>query len=230
MFPIGDEDIRGSRPAWVTWLLIGANVVVFVFELTIPRGQLESFFTTYGVVPAQILQGQNLQSLITSMFLHGGWFHILGNMLFLGIFGDNIEAVLGKFKYLLFYLAGGVAASAVYIFFNPSSQAPTLGASGAVAAVLGAYTVMFPKSKVKVLVILGFFIQVTWVAALIFVGVWFVIQLFSSLASLGAATAQSGGGVAYFAHVGGFVFGLLIGLLMRSGTSARERRLIRNGE
>jgi membrane associated rhomboid family serine protease len=213
MFPVGDQDVRGSGLPIVTWLLIGINVVVFVYELTLGSSELQSFFQTYGVVPAQILEGQNLFSLLASMFIHGGWLHIIGNMLFLAVFGDNVEAVMGKVLYLIFYLAGGLAASALQIAVSPSSTVPNIGASGAVAAVLGAYALMFPGARVRVLLIFFFFVQITWIRALIFIGIWFVLQFLYGLASLGA-TAQSGG-VAYWAHVGGFVPGVVAGLILR---------------
>jgi len=214
MFPIGDEDIRTASRPWVTWLLVGLNVLVFLYELTLGRTQLEQFFMTFGVVPAQVMQGKHLISLLTSMFMHGGWAHIFSNMLFLWVFGDNIEAVLGKLLYLGFYLVGGLVASSAHILFNLGADMPSLGASGAVAAVLGAYVVMFPRSQVKVLVVFGFIARVTRVAALFFVGIWFITQLFNSVASLGPATAQTGG-VAYWAHIGGFVLGLIVGFLFR---------------
>jgi membrane associated rhomboid family serine protease len=148
------------------------------------------------------------------MFLHGGWLHILGNMLFLWVFGDNIEAVLGDLLYIVFYLAGGLAASVAHILLSPGANVPSLGASGAVAAVLGAYVVMFPKSQVRVLYF-AFFIGVTRVAAVVFLGFWFIMQLFNGVASLGVQTAQTGG-IAYWAHIGGFVFGVLVGFFFRA--------------
>ena len=216
MIPIGDDDVRGAGPPVVTWLLIVVNVLAFLFELTLSPPELEQFFMTFGVVPAQIQQGDNLLALLTSMFLHGGWLHIVSNMLFLWVFGNNIEAVLGKTLYLLFYLAGGLAASVIHIIFNLGSNIPSVGASGAIAAVLGAYIVLFPRSQVRVLVI-SFYMGVTRVAAIVFLGFWFIIQLFTGVASLGAQTAQTGG-VAFWAHIGGFVFGVLVALLMRGQT------------
>ena len=221
MIPIGDQNIRSRGRPWVTWLLIAVNVVVFIYELTLGPGQLEAFATQYGAVPQQILQGENLLSLLTSMFLHGGWVHVISNMLFLGVFGDNVEAVLGKLRYLIFYLGGGLAASAAQILLNPASQQPIVGASGAVAAALGAYVVMFPRSQVRVLVFFGYFATTTRVAALLFIGIWFVTQLLSGVASLGVNTAQTGG-VAYWAHVGGLVAGAVVGFIFRS----RARELV----
>ena len=223
MFPIGDDNVRGGGKPWVTWLLMGANIALFIYELTLmSAGKLEQFMLTYGVVPAQIVQGQNLFSLLTSMFLHGSWAHVFSNMLFLWIFGDNIEATLGKVGYIVFYLVGGLAASAAHIAFNLQSQVPTLGASGAVAAVLGAYAVMYPQSHVRVLVIFFFRLMMTRIVALLFIGFWFLTQFFNSVASLGVRTAQTGG-VAYLAHVGGFILGLIVGALFRG----RRRELRR---
>jgi len=222
VFPIGDDDVRGAGLPWLSWGLIGANVLVFLYELTLGMEELQEFFMIYGVVPVTILRGEQLFSLFTSMFLHGGWAHILSNMVFLWVFGDNIEATLGKVGYFVFYIVGGLAASAMHILFNVNGEIPSLGASGAVAAILGAYVVMFPRSRVRVLLIFGFFARVTLVTALIFVGIWFVTQLFNGVASLGPATAQTGG-VAYWAHVGGFVFGAIIGALFRHRAPELER-------
>lgn len=213
MFPVGDQDVRGANLPIVTWVLVGINVVVFLYELTLSASEVQTFFQTYGAVPAQILTGQNLFSLLTSIFIHGGWLHIGGNMLFLAIFGDNVEAVLGKVVYLVFYLAGGVAASGLHIALNQGSTEPSVGASGAIAAVMAAYAVMFPGARVRVLLIFFYFIQITWIRSFIFIGVWFVLQFLYGLASLGA-TAQTVG-VAYWAHVGGFVLGLGVGFLFR---------------
>lgn len=213
MFPVGDQDVRGANLPIVTWVLVGINVVVFLYELTLSASEVQTFFQTYGAVPAQILAGQNLFSLLTSIFIHGGWLHIGGNMLFLAIFGDNVEAVLGKVVYLVFYLAGGVAASGLHIALNQGSTEPSVGASGAIAAVMAAYAVMFPGARVRVLLIFFYFIQITWIRSFIFIGVWFVLQFLYGLASLGA-TAQTVG-VAYWAHVGGFVLGLGVGFLFR---------------
>ncbi|MBN1261149.1 MAG: rhomboid family intramembrane serine protease [Anaerolineae bacterium] len=223
MFPIGDDDVREGGVPWMTGVLIAVNVAVFFYELALfSSGQLEAFFTTYGVVPAQIAQGQNLIAFLTSMFMHGGWAHIFSNMLFLWVFGDNIETTLGKFGYLVFYLAGGIAASLVHVVFNTGAETPSLGASGAVAAVLGAYAVLYPQSRVRVLYFFFFRLMITQMVALVFIGVWFITQLFNGVASLGVPTAQTSG-VAYWAHVGGFVLGLLIGFLFRGRRKPLER-------
>ncbi len=214
MLPISDDDVRGASAPLVSWGLIALNVLVFLYELSLGSGQLEPFVRKYGVVPAQIAEGRHLMSLLTSMFLHGGWTHIISNMVFLGVFGDNVEAVLGKGLYPLFYLAGGLAGSFAHLLFNMGSTVPSLGASGAIAALLGAYVVMFPRSKIKALVFLGFYIFTTRTTAIVFLGMWFISQLFNGVASLGVETAQTAG-VAYWAHIGGFVFGVIVGFLAR---------------
>jgi membrane associated rhomboid family serine protease len=214
MFPIGDSDVEGSGPGLVTIGLVIVNTAVFIAEITVFRPGLREFFDQYGVVPAQVLQGQQLYSFLTSLFLHGGWFHLISNMVFLWIFGDNVEAALGRFMYLAFYLLGGVAAFLTHVLVNPTSSLPSVGASGAIGAILGAYVVMFPRSQVRVLLLFGFFLVIRRITAILFLGLWFVMQFFSGIASLGAETAQTGG-VAVWAHVGGFVFGLLVGFLFR---------------
>jgi membrane associated rhomboid family serine protease len=219
MFPIGDDDIHGAPPALVTWGLVALNVLIFLYQLTLGEAALRNFFLTFGAIPALILQGERLFTLLTSMFLHGGWLHIIGNMVFLLVFGDNVETVMGKFGYLVFYLVGGLAAAAAFIALNPDTTVPMLGASGALAAVLGAYIVMFPRSQVRALVFLGFFVTITRVTAFVFLGIWFVLQLFQGIGTLGA---NQTGGVAYWAHIGGFVFGLVVGLLLRG--RAREMK------
>jgi membrane associated rhomboid family serine protease len=214
MFPIGDSDVEGAGPGLVTIGLVVVNTAVFIAEITLFRPGLREFFDQYGVVPAQVLQGQQLYSFLTSMFVHGGWFHLIGNMVFLWIFGDNVEAALGRFTYLVFYLLGGIAASLTHVFVSPTSTLPSVGASGAIGAIMGAYVVMFPRSQVRVLLLFGFFLVTRRITAILFLGIWFAMQFFSGIASLGAQTAQTGG-VAVWAHVGGFVFGLVIGFLFR---------------
>ncbi|MFW6135853.1 MAG: rhomboid family intramembrane serine protease [Chloroflexota bacterium] len=214
MFPIGDSDVREGGPSLVTIALVVVNVLVFVAEITVFRSRLDALFHRYGVVPAQVLQGRQLDSFITSLFLHGGWFHLISNMVFLWIFGDNVEAALGKILYPIFYICGGAAASLVHVLVSPGSSVPSVGASGAIGAVLGAYVVLFPTSQIRVLLLVGFFAVIRRVTAVVFLGVWFVMQFFSGVASLGAQTAQTGG-VAVWAHVGGFAFGLVVGLLLR---------------
>ena len=227
MIPIGDDQVRGARPAFVNWALIAVCTVVFVYEVTLGEAGVERLFQVYGVVPAAIMQGEGLLSLLTSIFLHGGWMHLIGNMLFLLIFGDNIEAVLGHIGYLFFYLVGGLVGSAAQILAGPGSEVPIVGASGAIAAVLGAYIVMFPRSRVRALVFLGVFFTVTRVRAVIFLGVWIAMQLLSGIASLGEAMRADVGGVGWFAHIGGFIFGLAVGALLRGRAGRLEYRVYR---
>jgi membrane associated rhomboid family serine protease len=221
MFPIGDDDVRGAGPALSTWGLLIANVLVFLFEATLSTGALQNFVVQYGVIPSEIVNGIDWQTLLTSMFLHGGWLHLIGNMLFLWVFSNNIEAVLGTPLHLLFYLAGGLAASLAHIFSDPTSSIPSVGASGAIAAILGAYLVLFPRSRVRLLVFLGYSMGVTRASAVAFLGLWAVMQLFSGVASLGVPTAQAEG-VAWWAHIGGFAFGVVVGWLVQG----RARRRI----
>lgn len=225
MFPIGDQRIRGARLPIVTILLLVANVLVFIYEATLSQPELQGFIETWGAVPAEIVNGRGYYTLISSMFVHGGWFHVGSNMLFLWVFGDNIEALLGRISYLLFYLLGGIAASAAQVLSNPASTVPSVGASGAVAAILGAYVLAFPQAYVRVLLLLGIFITTTRVTAILFVGVWALTQFLNGIAALGVQTAETGG-VAYWAHIGGFVFGVLAGLVFRGRAEglALERR------
>jgi len=225
VFPIGDQRIRGARLPIVTILLLVANVVVFIYEATLSQPELQGFIETWGAVPAEIVNGRGYYTLISSMFVHGGWFHVGSNMLFLWVFGDNIEALLGRIGYLLFYLLGGIAASAAQVLSNPASTVPSVGASGAVAAILGAYVLAFPQAYVRVLLLLGIFITTTRVTAILFVGVWALTQFLNGIAALGVQTAETGG-VAYWAHIGGFVFGVLAGLVFRGRAEglALERR------
>lgn len=185
MFPIGDTNVRGRGFPFVNYAIIIINAIVFFYELSLSQPALDNFFNHYAVIPTQILNGQNWASLLTSMWLHGGWMHIIGNMLFLWVFGDNIEQVVGHIPYIIFYLLGGIIASFAHVFMNPASDLPSLGASGAIAAVLGAYIVMFPRSQVRVLYFIGFFGGIGRVSAILFLGIWIVTQLFNGVASLG---------------------------------------------
>lgn len=221
MLPISDE-ISTRRTLVVTWTLIAINVVVFLYELTL-GDNLDQFAMAWGAVPAYITDPANhptaFLTLITSMFLHGGWTHLIGNMVYLWIFGDNVEDALGRRGYLLFYLAAGVAAGLAQVLADPSSTIPGIGASGAIAGVLGTYLVLYPGAPVKVAVPGIFMMHIAWLPSLIVLGGWFVLQLFNGYLILGAETAAEGG-VAWFAHIGGFVFGLVAGLLVRQGASS----------
>lgn len=217
MIPLRD-DVPSVRTPWVTWGLIAVNGLVFLYELSLGPA-LDRFLFTYGVVPARFLHffdypeitlASLVVPLFTSMFLHGGWLHIIGNMWFLFIFGDNVEDRLGHGPYLLFYLGCGLAAGAVHILFNLGSQLPTIGASGAVSGVLAAYVLFHPHGRILTLLPILIFFQLVEIPALVWVGLWFVMQIAGGLLSDHAA-----GGVAWGAHVGGFLFGLLV--LFRAG-------------
>jgi membrane associated rhomboid family serine protease len=212
MIPLRDENPRRTFPA-VTYLLIGINVVGFLWQLSLGAG-LERAIFSVGFIPARFwLTGNWIADALTiliSMFLHGGFLHIGSNMLYLFVFGDNIEDRLGHGRYLLFYLACGFVATWAHAVFSPASRIPAIGASGAIAGVLGAYLLLFPHARVLTLIPIVFFITIREIPAVLILGFWFVLQLFSGVGSLGIADAHDMGGVAYFAHIGGFVAGLLL--------------------
>ena len=214
--PIGDSNIvKGSKPVF-TYLLLVLNCLIFLFQFSLPPQGRVAFVEQYGSTPTDIMQGYQVYTIITSMFLHGGWMHLIGNMLFLWVFADNIEATIGSLRFAFFYLLGGIAATCTHIYFNAQSTIPCVGASGAIAACLGAYLVMFPGSRIRVLFII--FLTTFRVPAILFLGFWIAQQFISGIGSLGAATSDTEG-VAYWAHIGGFAFGLLAGILFRSKAS-----------
>jgi membrane associated rhomboid family serine protease len=226
VIPLRDANPTRRFPI-LTIVLIAACVVAFAWELGVEASggeeALGRLFLEYGAVPARLttaldagdlLSGAAL-SVVTSMFLHGGWLHLIGNMLYLWIFGNNIEDRFGRLGFLVFYLAGGVAAVVAQVAVDPTSPIPLVGASGAIAATLGAYLVLFPRARVLALVFLGFFYQLLEIPAVIVLGFWFVLQLIEGFGSLGASSAL--GGVAFFAHIGGFVAGAVVGWLVRVG-------------
>lgn len=219
LFPIGDDQVRGGHSPIVSYGFIAINIAVFFLEVNMAPGQLNAFIMEYGSIPAETARGQDLFTLLTSMFLHGGWMHLIGNMLFLWVFADNIEAVIGNTRFFLFYILGGLAAHAAHIYFNWNSQIPTVGASGAISAVMGAYLVMFPASRIKML----FFVFVFRVPAFLFLGFWIWQQWISGTAALSVETAESEG-VAWWAHIGGFVFGIVAGLYYRTKFGWRGSR------
>jgi membrane associated rhomboid family serine protease len=216
----------------VTLGLVIACFVGFAWELGLMasggEAALEDFISKWGVVPADLTAAwgrgdyvsQQTATLITSQFLHGGWFHLLGNMLYLWIFGNNVEDRFGRVGFLVFYLAGGVLAGLSQVAIDPGSAIPTIGASGAIAAVLGAYFVLFPRARVTSLVFLGFFYQLIDVPAIIVLGFWFVLQVIDGLASVGVTQT---GGVAVFAHIGGFVAGALAARIIVTWSTRRRR-------
>lgn len=226
MIPLYDRNPTRRFPI-VTVGLIVACFLVFGLELTVSMGggdaALEGFFRQWGAVPASItvaIRAGNwfspaILGIFTSLFLHAGWLHIIGNMLYLWIFGNNVEDRMGRLPYLGFYLVGGVVAALAQVAIAPDSKDPLVGASGAIAAALGAYLVLFPGARILSLVFLGFFYQLLQVPAVLILGFWFVLQLISGVAALGPTTAQEGG-VAFFAHIGGFALGVLVGLLLRA--------------
>ena len=223
MIPIRDE-IKARRVPYVNYILIAINVGVFIFEfMSGPR--LEALISEFALVPAQLTAGLDLgdmRSVLTSMFLHASWMHLLGNMLYLWIFGDNVEDRLGHFWYLLFYLAGGFVAALAHWAINPASSIPTVGASGAIAAVLGAYLLMYPRARVYTFIPIGFFVRLRLLPASVVLVLWFILQLFSGVLTIGAGDV---GGTAFWAHIGGFVFGVLVGWLAKGrsgGSSARQ--------
>ncbi len=206
MFPIRDHNPSGRTP-FITYTLIAANIAVFLaywFGLQ-SESALNEFYYQWGIVPQFVTSGHNLPTLVTHMFLHGGWMHLAGNMLFLWIFGDNLEDLMGPVKFLMFYVLAGLAAAGLQILADPSSQIPMVGASGAIAGVLGGYLLMFPRARVDILIILIIIFKVFPVPPWLMLGLWFAVQVFS-----GVTTPSDSGGVAYWAHAGGFVAGLLL--------------------
>ena len=210
MIPLKDIDRRPSRFPAITTLIIGLNTLVFMFELV--NGP--DFVARWSYRPSEIVAGQNLITLLTAMFVHGGWLHIIGNMIFFWAFGPEIEDTMGRVRFLVFYLSGGLVATLAQVLMNPSSTIPNLGASGAIAAVMGAFLITFPRDRIRTIVFLGIFLTIVFIPAVILVGLWFLLQFFSEVGSL--AVRQTGGGIAYTAHIGGFVFGVIFGPLFES--------------
>ena len=212
MFPLYDT-ARSHKFPLINLLLIGANAYAFYLEFRMTPAELEGFIFANGLIPAQFLADRNgeWRTILSSMFLHGGWFHILSNMWVLFIFGDNIESRMGGFRYLVFYLLSGVAAALLQTYILPTSTVPMIGASGAVAGVLGAYLILFPNSHIASLVPIFFIFTLVEIPAFIFLVFWFISQLYSGLFAL----QGSAGGVAWWAHIGGFVFGILIASFFR---------------
>jgi membrane associated rhomboid family serine protease len=224
MLPIGDDGSPGGAGR-ITFLLIALNVLAFFVELSQPSGAaLQSMIEAWGVVPREYSSGHDLppliplpfwSTLLTSMFLHGGWAHLGGNMLYLWIFGDNIEARLGRARFLAFYLLCGLAAGLAHVLANSRSGVPTVGASGAISGVLGGYLLLFPRNRVRVLTGRG----IATVPAAVMLGLWILIQFVNGIGAI-AQTPETGG-VAYLAHIGGFVAGLLLAPMLAAGGSSR---------
>jgi membrane associated rhomboid family serine protease len=216
MFPLYDT-VRSRSFPFVNLTLILANALAFLYELRMDPATLEEFIFAWGLIPARFISDSSnaWTTIFSSMFLHGGWFHIINNMWVLFIFGDNVEARMGKIRYLVFYLLSGVAAGLLQIYVLPSSLVPMIGASGAVAGVLGAYLILFPHSRIASLVPILFIFTIVEIPAILFLVFWFVSQLYSGWFAL-----QGGGesGIAWWAHIGGFVFGLIMVFLFRRRT------------
>jgi len=209
LIPLGDASRRPSRTPIVTALIIVVNCFVFVLELT--GG--ESFVTAWSVIPAQIVSGHRWVTLFTSMFIHGGWMHIIGNMIFLWAFGPEIEDAMGRLRYLVFYLSGGLVAMIAQVAANSHSAVPTLGASGAIAAVMGAFLITYPRDRIRSLLFIFVFVRTTFIPASLLIGLWFLTQLLD----VGSVANVQTGGVAYLAHIGGFLFGAVTARLFELG-------------
>jgi len=199
LIPLSDASRRPARIPVVTAFIILVNALVFLFELT--RG--ETFVLQWSVIPAQIVSGHHLITILTAMFMHGSWSHIIGNMIFLWAFSPEIEDAMGPVRYLVFYLLGGLAATLAQVAADPHSTVPNLGASGAIAAVMGAFLVTYPRDRIKAVLFIFIFAKITFIPAAVLIGFWFLTQLFHA----GAVAQVQTGGVAYLAHVGGFIFG-----------------------
>ncbi len=222
MIPLGDDNTERQRRPIVTAVLVALNVVAFLYELSLQsRGLLDNLLLTFGVIPAEYTHRvevvravhiPTVATLVTSMFLHGGWGHLLGNLLYLWVFGDNVEDRLGRVPFLVLYLLAGAAAAGAQILANPDAVTPMIGASGAISGVLGAYIVMFPRNQVRVLI----FVFVVTVPAFFVIGLWIALQLFSSYGMIVNPAAATSTGVAYMAHVGGFAAGAIAGAAARA--------------
>jgi membrane associated rhomboid family serine protease len=234
LLPIGDDNYGRRVTPLVVYAIVATNILMFIAQFTLG----DAFTVAYAAIPFEITHGTDLTApvrldgvgqipqapgptpiyltLLTSMFLHGGFMHILGNMLFLWIFGDNIEDNFGHLKFAAFYFISGIVAALAQILFDPNSVIPTVGASGAIAGVMGAYIVMFPRNRVRALAFLGFLVTTIEVPAVVMLGIWIVTQFFSQFAAITQNTSQTrGGGVAYMAHIGGFIVGVLLSFLFR---------------
>ncbi len=215
MIPLRSTE-RVYSPSVVTIALIATNLFIFFYEATLDPWGLNVFIARHGVVPDRL----HFASLLTSMFLHGGWLHVLGNMWFLWIYGRNVEDIMGSPRFFVFYILCGLAAAIIHVFFNPFSRVPTVGASGAIAGVMGAYLIKFPRARIITLVPIFLFFTTLEIPAVLLLVWWFVIQFFSGFMTIGYSQVSQGG-VAWFAHVGGFIAGMLLVAVM--GTRQRPR-------
>jgi membrane associated rhomboid family serine protease len=210
LIPLGDASRRPARIPVVTGLIILVNVIVFLMEIT--RG--DAFVMQWSAIPAQITSGHHLITILTAMFMHASWSHIIGNMIFLWAFSPEIEDAMGRGRYLLFYLLGGLVAMLAQVLASPHSTVPNLGASGAIAAVMGAFIVTYPRDRIRALLFIFIFFRVTFIPAVLLIGFWFLTQLFSA----GQVAQAQTGGVAYLAHIGGFIFGAVTARLFENAS------------
>ncbi len=227
MLPLTDH-LPARRTPVINYLIIATNVLVFLWELSLGPNLQRALFEVAFVPRRFWIPGYLVPNIITifvSMFLHGGFLHIAGNMLYLWIFGDNVEDRLGHGRYLLFYFLCGIGAMLTHAFFNADSSVPAIGASGAIAGVLGAYLVLYPKQRVTTLIPIFFFIMIREIPAIFLLGFWFVLQLFAGVGSLGVSQGEVTGGVAYFAHIGGFVLGMILIVIMGGFRRPPQRRV-----
>ena len=218
MIPLSDASRRPLHFPIATITLILVNAYVFWLELTYG----DAFVARWALVPAHISSGRDWITILTAMFLHAGWLHILGNMLFFWVFGPQIEDLMGPVSFIIFYLLGGVAATVAQIYIAPHSPIPNLGASGAIAAVMGAFLINYPRDRIRTVIFLGFFVNIALIPAILLVGLWFLIQVFNEFGPL--ARLQSGG-VAYMAHIGGFIFGLVFNRIFETARRRRQQGL-----
>lgn len=230
LLPVGDDDRGVHRTPFIVWTLLLINVAVFIYQISLSDNELTRFLYAYGAVPFELTNFEDIPptidypvqvTILTSMFMHGGLLHIGANMLYLWIFGDNVEDALGHFAFLIFYLVCGLAAVFAQVAISADSATPIVGASGAIAGIMGAYLVMFPGGAVRVATFLGFIPILFRLPAIIVIGFWFLLQAFSGFASLGVENVE--GGTAFFAHIGGFLAGMLLSWLLGGrGRSARR--------
>ncbi|MFI5303440.1 MAG: rhomboid family intramembrane serine protease [Nitrospiria bacterium] len=219
MIPLGDASRRPNHFPIVTLVIILANALVFLLELI--GGEV--FVNKWAVIPADLISGHHWINILTAMFMHGSWLHILGNMIFLWTFGPEIEDTMNPFKYATFYIMGGLVAILAQVAANPYSKIPNLGASGAIAAVMGAFLVTYPRDRIRTILLIGFFSRVTFIPAALLIGLWFLVQL----VSLGSLTNVQTGGVAYLAHIGGIIFGAISARFFEDPRRIIERRMVK---
>jgi membrane associated rhomboid family serine protease len=228
VFPIGDEHNGRRLTPFVNYGLIAVNALVFLYEVTLNRPELFEFIYRWGAIPVVVSDGDRWFTPVTSTFVHGGWLHLGGNMLFLWVFGDNVEDTMGHLGYLLFYLICGAAGSALHVLVNPESRIPIVGASGAIAGVLGAYILLFPHGKIKTLVFLWIIPFVFLVPAWFQLGLWIFIQFVNGVAAFDVSTRDTGG-TAWFAHIGGFLAGAALVYLFADREALAHQRAKREG-